>query len=178
MKRRQRDEWWNLFHKKLDLLLLKKWSNYCWNYSEPVCISTFHMEHRSSSQPIWKILNYSQYSIWIISQRGCCKWQCGSSEVMDLSYTTTWNSSVLARIFGRQDAFLTAVCEAKGGARYHRIVIWKSLECNICLEIAFRGCTFILSCQKWRCYRGEETLKQSSSLLCASLYLVAAVHNT
>lgn len=54
-----------------------------------------------------------------------------------------------------------------------------SLECNICLEITFWGCAFIASCQKWRCYRGEEILKERFSLLCESLYVVlAAFHNT
>lgn len=142
----------------------------CWHYIKPSCFYTFHRKHRSSSQPIWKILNYSQYSMWIISQRECCKWQVwqlggdGSQIHNYLKFLSACRDLWQARIIPHIPQWGKGV---KLSLKNHLHVI---SACKLLSE----GCALIVRCQKWRCFRGREVLKQSSSLLslCA---VVAAV---
>lgn len=147
-------------------------ANYCRHYFEPCCFSTFHMEHRSSSQPIWKMLNYSQYKVNHFP-KGVLQmtvWQLGGDGSQIHNYLEflsacrdLWQAGCIPfwGMWGKRRGLLSLTC------RLNAISARKLLSESMYLLWAVRN------------DRGEEILKQSSFLLCASLYvLVAVVDNT
>lgn len=119
-------------------------ANYCWHYFEPCCFSTFHMEHRSSSQPIWKMLNYSQYKVnYFPKGVAARRWWVSDTQLIRIP------QCLQRSLAGRMHSLLGHVRQKDRTA-----ITDLSLECHICSEIAFWVDVFIVSCQKWS-WRGD-----------------------